>query len=39
MLITSFGNIIEGALKVYQNGKQIPAEWVVQDNVVSFHIL
>jgi len=37
-LITPFGNIIEGALKVYQDGKQIPAEWVVSDNVVSFHI-
>jgi hypothetical protein len=37
-LITPFGNIIEGALKVYQNGKPIPAEWKVQDNVVSFHI-
>lgn len=37
-LITPFGNIIEGTLKVYQNGKQITADWVVSDNVVSFNI-
>jgi hypothetical protein len=37
-LITPFGNITEGALKVYQNGKQIDAEWIVEGNVVSFQI-
>ncbi len=37
-LITPFGNIIEGALKVYQGNKLIPANWVVNNNVVSFHI-
>ncbi|MFN8293821.1 MAG: SBBP repeat-containing protein [Chitinophagales bacterium] len=37
-LITPFGNIIEGALKVYQGNKQIAADWIVEGNVVSFHI-
>lgn len=35
---TPFGDIVEGALKVFQEEKQIPAEWVVRDGVVSFHI-
>lgn len=35
---TPFGEIVEGALKVFQDGKQIAADWVVRDNVVSFHI-
>lgn len=38
ILKTPFGEIVEGALKVYQGSKQIQAEWVVQDNKVSFHI-
>lgn len=35
---TPFGDIVEGALKVYQAGKPIAANWDVRDNVVSFHI-
>lgn len=35
---TPFGHIVEGALKVYQGNKLIPANWVVNNNVVSFHI-
>ena len=38
ILKTPFGNIIEGALKVYQGENQIAAEWIIEGNVVSFHI-
>ncbi|MCS6934162.1 MAG: SBBP repeat-containing protein [Chitinophagales bacterium] len=35
---TPFGDIVEGALKVYQGSKKIPADWQVENNVVSFNI-
>jgi uncharacterized repeat protein (TIGR01451 family) len=36
---TPFGEIHEGSLKVFQEGKQIEAHWMIQeDNIVSFDI-
>ncbi len=38
LLKTSLGNIEEGAPVVYQNGKELKSEWVVNENVLSFNI-
>jgi hypothetical protein len=35
---TPFGEIREGKLKVYQEGKELVANWVIQENEVSFNI-
>src|SRR5690606_34382923 len=35
---TPFGEIREGKLKVYQEGKKLTANWVIQGNKVSFNI-
>ncbi len=36
---TPFGEIREGRLKVFQNGKELQSEWVLNGNKVSFKIL
>jgi hypothetical protein len=35
---TPFGTIKEGALKVFQNNVQLKAEWIINGEIVSFHI-
>lgn len=38
LLNTPLGKVMEGAPIVYQNGKQLVARWVVENNVLSFEI-
>lgn len=38
IISTPFGNIIEGGLKVIQQGKELNAKWVVKNNIVTFDI-
>lgn len=38
IIATPFGNIVETAPKVYQEGKLISAKWILENNKVSFDI-
>lgn len=38
ILVTPFGNIVEGAPVVYQKGKKVEARWVVNKNTLTFEI-
>ena len=39
VIITPFGKIREGKLKVYQDGIELQAEWVLNGNKISFKII
>jgi hypothetical protein len=38
VISTPFGDIIEGSLKVFQQGKELNAKWIVKNNIVTFDI-
>ncbi len=38
IISTPFGDIVEGSLKVFQQGKELNAKWIVKKNIITFEI-